>query len=89
LVGGVLVCIGKESGQQVVITLRIMEIVGRWRGWSISMKIGWSWSAEMRAAHVAASVVLRRVVNSAARVGGRSAMMCGGDGGNVVLKKWV
>ena len=50
---------------------------------------GWSWSAEMRAARVAASAVLRRVVKSAVRVGGRSAMMCGGDGGNVVLKKWV
>ena len=43
----------------------------------------------MRAARVAASAVPRRVVKSAARVGGRSAMMCGGDGGNVVLKKWV
>ena len=49
----------------------------------------WSWSAEMRAARVAASAVPRRVVKSAARVGGRSAMMCGGDGGNVVQKKWV
>lgn len=49
----------------------------------------WSWSAEMRAARVAASAVPRRVVKSVARVGGRSAMMCGGDGGNVVLKKWV
>ena len=48
-----------------------------------------SWSAEMRAAHVAVSAVPRRVVNSAARVGGRPAMMCGGDGGNVVQKKWV
>jgi len=38
---------------------------------------------------VAASVVPRRVVKSAARVGGRSAMMCGGDGVNVVQKKWV
>ena len=45
----------------------------------------WSWSAEMRAARVAASAVPRRVVKSAARVGGRSAMMCGGDGGNVLL----
>jgi len=44
----------------------------------------WSWSAAMRAARVAASAVPRRVVKSAARVGGRSAMMCGGDGGNVV-----
>ena len=47
----------------------------------------WSWSAEMRAARVAASAVPRRVVKSAARVGGRSAMMCGGDGGNVVLRR--
>ena len=32
--------------------------------------------------------VPRRVVKSAARVGGRSVMMCGDDGGNVlVLKK--
>jgi hypothetical protein len=38
----------------------------------------------MRVARVAALAVLRRVVNSAARVGGRSAMMCGGDGGKVV-----
>ena len=30
----------------------------------------WSWSAEMRAARVAASAVPRRVVKSAARVGG-------------------
>jgi hypothetical protein len=31
----------------------------------------------MRAACVVALVVLRRVVNSTARLGGRSAMMCG------------
>ncbi len=49
----------------------------------------WSWSAEMRAARVAASAVPRRVVRSVARVGGRSFMMCGDDGGNVVQKKWV
>ncbi len=48
----------------------------------------WSWSAEMRVARVAASAVPRRVVRSVARVGGRSVMMCGGDGGNVVQKKW-
>ena len=47
----------------------------------------WSWSAEMRAARVAASAVPRWVVMRAARVGGRSAMMCGGDGGNVVLRR--
>ena len=46
----------------------------------------WSWSAEMRAARVAASAVPRRVMKSAARVGGRSAMMYGG---NVVQEKWV
>ncbi len=49
----------------------------------------WSWSAEMRVARVAASVVPRRVVRSVARVGGRLVMMCRGDGGNVVQKKWV
>jgi hypothetical protein len=43
----------------------------------------------MRAARVAASVVLRRVVKSVARVGGRSAMMCGGDGDNVVLHRMM
>ncbi len=32
----------------------------------------------MRAAHVVALVVLRRVMNRAARLGGRSAMMCCG-----------
>ena len=37
--GGVLVCIGKDSGQQVVMTLSMVEIVGRWGGWSISMKM--------------------------------------------------
>ena len=48
----------------------------------------WFWSAEMRAARVLALAVPRRVVKSAARVGGRSVMMCGDDGGNVlVLKK--
>jgi hypothetical protein len=50
---------------------------------------GWFWSAEMRAARVRASVVLRRVVKSVARVGGRSAMMCGGDGDNVVLHRMM
>ena len=49
----------------------------------------WSWSAEMRAARVAASAVPRRVVRSVARVGGRSVMMCGGDGGRLVQTKWV
>ena len=49
----------------------------------------WSWSAEMRAARVAASAVPRRVMWSAARIGGKSAMMCRGDGGNVVQKKWL
>ncbi len=34
----------------------------------------------MRVARVVASVVLRRVVNSVSRLGGRSAMMCGGVG---------
>ena len=29
-----MVCIGKDSGQQVVMTLSMVEIVGRWRGWS-------------------------------------------------------
>ena len=48
---------------------------------------GWSWSAEMRAARVAASEVLRRVVKSAARVGGRPAMMCGGDESMVPISK--
>jgi hypothetical protein len=43
----------------------------------------------MRAARVTASAVPRRVVKSAARVGGRSVMMCGGYDGNVVQKKWV
>ena len=32
----------------------------------------------MKAACVVALVVLRRVVNSTTRLGGRSAMMCGG-----------
>jgi hypothetical protein len=36
----------------------------------------------MRAARVTASAVPRRVVKSAARVGGRSVMMCGGYDGN-------
>ncbi len=50
---------------------------------------GWFWSAEIRVARVAASAVLRRVVKSVARVGGRSAMMCGGDGGNVVVHRMM
>ena len=65
---------GGEGGVSVVLVARGGE---------------WSWSAEMRAARVAASAVPRRVVRSVARVGGRSVMMCGGDGGNVVQKKWV
>ena len=48
---------------------------------------GLFWSAEMRAARVVASAVLRRVMKSVARLGGRSAMMCGGDGCNVVVRK--
>ena len=36
----------------------------------VAMGGEWFWSAEMRAARVAASVVPRRVVKSAARVGG-------------------
>ena len=56
----------------------------------VAMGGEWFWSAEMRAARVLASAVPRRVVKSAARVGGRSVMMCGDDGGNVVVqKKWV
>jgi creatinine amidohydrolase/Fe(II)-dependent formamide hydrolase-like protein len=50
---------------------------------------GLFWSAEMRAARVVASAVLRRVMKSVARLGGRSAMMCGGDGGNVVVRKMM
>ena len=46
--------------------------------------VGCSWSAEMRAARVAALVVLKRAVKSAARVGGWSAMICGGDDDCVV-----
>ncbi len=65
---------GGEGGVSVVLVARGGEL---------------SWNAEMRAARVAALVVPRRVVRSAARVGGRSVMMCGGDGGNVAQKKWV
>ena len=47
----------------------------------------WSWSAGMMRAACAALTVPRRVLKSAARVGRRSAMMCGGDGGNVCAQK--
>ena len=43
-----------------------------YQGWSVILECG-----DEGGARVVASVVYRRVVNSVARLGGRSAMMCG------------
>jgi hypothetical protein len=65
---------GGSGGDGIVCVVRSGGVVDRgWGRWSVCGVVvgGWRiWSAEMRAARVAASAVLRRVVKSAARVGG-------------------